>query len=53
MDESGIGHIGFVLMGIACGTDKGVSAVLIYMVLYVIMNIAVFTIILSLKKELF
>ena len=34
MAYSSIGHIGFVLMGVASGTDKGISAVLIYMVLY-------------------
>ncbi|MFL2802520.1 MAG: NADH-quinone oxidoreductase subunit NuoN [Paracoccaceae bacterium] len=51
MAYSSIGHIGFVLMGIACGTDKGVSAVLIYMVLYVIMNIGVFVFILNMERN--
>ena len=51
MAYSSIGHIGFVLIGIACGTDKGLSAVLIYMVLYVIMNIGVFVFILNMERN--
>ena len=51
MAYSSIGHIGFVLMGIASGTDKGVSAVLIYMVLYIIMNIGVFVFILNMERN--
>ena len=51
MAYSSIGHIGFVLMGIASGTDIGVSAVLIYMVLYIIMNIGVFVFILNMERN--
>ena len=51
MAYSSIGHIGFVLMGIASGTDKGISAVLIYMVLYVIMNVGVFVFILNMERN--
>ena len=51
MAYSSIGHIGFVLMGVASGTDKGISAVLIYMVLYIIMNIGVFVFILNMERN--
>ena len=51
MAYSSIGHIGFVLMGVASGTDKGISAVLIYMVLYIIMNIGVFVFILNMERD--
>lgn len=51
MAYSSIGHIGFVLMGLASGTDKGISAVLIYMVLYIIMNIGVFVFILNMERN--
>ncbi len=51
MAYSSIGHIGFVLMGIASGTDKGISAVLIYMVLYIIMNIGVFVFIVNMERN--
>ena len=51
MAYSSIGHIGFVLMGVASGTDKGISAVLIYMVLYIVMNIGVFVFILNMERN--
>ena len=51
MAYSSIGHIGFVLMGVASGTDKGISAVLIYMVIYIIMNIGVFVFILNMERN--
>ena len=51
MAYSSIGHIGFLLIGIAAGTDKGISAVLIYLVLYVIMNIGVFVFILNMERN--
>ena len=51
MAYSSIGHIGFVLIGVASGTDKGISAVLIYMVLYIIMNIGVFVFILNMERN--
>ena len=51
MAYSSIGHIGFVLMGVASGTDKGISAVLIYMVLYIIMNVGVFVFILNMERN--
>nr|YP_009468828.1 NADH dehydrogenase subunit 2 [Anemonia manjano]AVA29789.1 NADH dehydrogenase subunit 2 [Anemonia manjano] len=45
---SGIAHMGFVLWGIEIGTFESVQASLIYMILYVIMSICVFTIVLAL-----
>ena len=48
---SSIGHIGYILVGLASANEEGIKGVVIYMFVYVIMNIAVFTIILSLKKE--
>jgi NADH-quinone oxidoreductase subunit N len=51
MAYSSIGHVGFALIGVACGTEEGVVAVLIYMVLYVIMNIGVFSFILNMERD--
>ena len=51
MAFSYIGHIGFALIGIACATEDGVAAVLIYMVIYVIMNIGVFSFILNMERD--
>lgn len=46
---SGIGHMGFILFGVAIGSFESIQASLIYMVIYVIMSICSFSIILSLN----
>ena len=46
---SSIGHVGYILIGLASANAAGIKGVVIYMSIYVIMNIAVFAIILSLK----
>ena len=51
MAYSSIGHMGFALVGLASGTEIGVQALLIYMSIYVIMNIGTFAFILSLEKD--
>ena len=48
---SSIGHIGYVLVGLASANIAGIKGVVIYMTIYVVMNVAIFSIILSLKKE--
>ena len=51
MAYSSIAHMGFALMGLAAGTAYGVQAMLIYMAIYVTMNIGTFAFILSLQKD--
>ena len=51
MALSSIGHVGFALIGVAAATEEGVTAVLIYMVVYVIMNIGVFAFILNMERD--
>lgn len=51
MAYSSIAHMGFALMGLAAGTAFGVQAMLIYMVIYVTMNIGTFAFILSLERD--
>ena len=51
MAYSSISHIGFALMGIAAGTSNGLSAVIIYMLIYVVANFGVFAFILNMQKE--
>jgi len=51
MAYSSIGHMGFALMGLSAGTVEGVQAMLIYMAIYVAMNIGVFAFILNMEKE--
>ena len=51
MAYSSIAHMGFALMGLAAGTALGVEAMLIYMAIYVTMNIGTFAFILSMNIE--
>ncbi|MFV2052465.1 NADH-quinone oxidoreductase subunit NuoN [Aliiroseovarius sp. YM-037] len=51
MAYSSIAHMGFALIGLASGTAFGVQAMLIYMAIYVTMNIGTFAFILSMEKD--
>lgn len=51
MAYSSIAHMGFALMGLAAGTEAGVQAMLIYMAIYVTMNVGTFAFILSMERE--
>jgi NADH-quinone oxidoreductase subunit N len=51
MAYSSIAHMGFALMGLAAGTEGGVKAMLIYMAIYVSMNIGTFAFILSMERN--
>ncbi len=46
---SSIGHIGYILIALVAASNDGIKAVSIYMFSYMIMNVAIFAIILSLK----
>ncbi|RVT83964.1 NADH-quinone oxidoreductase subunit NuoN [Rhodobacteraceae bacterium CCMM004] len=51
MAYSSINHMGFALMGLAAGTAFGVQAMLVYMAIYVTMNIGTFAFILSMERD--
>jgi NADH-quinone oxidoreductase subunit N len=51
MAYSSIAHMGYALMGLAAGTVLGVQAMLIYMAIYVTMNIGTFAFILSMERD--
>ncbi len=51
MAYSSIAHMGYALMGLAAGTAQGVESMLIYMAIYVTMNIGTFAFILSMEKD--
>lgn len=51
MAYSSISHMGFALMGLAAGTAGGVQAMLIYMAIYVTMNIGTFAFIVSMERD--
>ena len=48
---SSIGHIGYVLIALVAASDQGIKSASIYMFIYLVMNISVFAILLSLKKS--
>ncbi len=51
MAYSSIAHMGFALVGLAAGTAGGVQAMLIYMAIYVTMNLGTFAFILSMERD--
>jgi NADH-quinone oxidoreductase subunit N len=51
MAFSSIAHMGFALMGLAAGTAFGVQAMLVYMAIYVTMNVGTFAFILSMERD--
>ncbi|MEM6890573.1 MAG: NADH-quinone oxidoreductase subunit NuoN [Pseudomonadota bacterium] len=51
MAYSSIAHMGYALMGLAAGTVLGVQAMLIYMAIYVTMNVGTFAFILMMEKD--
>jgi len=51
MAYSSIAHMGYALVGLAAGTAQGVQAMLIYMAIYVTMNLGTFAFILSMEKN--
>lgn len=50
MAYSSIGHVGYALVGVAAGSEAGVSGVLIYFTLYLFMNLGTFACILSMRR---
>ena len=48
---SSIGHVGYVLAGIATGVNSGYQSAIIYISIYVIMNIGAFFVPLFFKKR--
>jgi NADH-quinone oxidoreductase subunit N len=51
MAYSSIAHMGFALMGLAAGTAQGVQAMMIYMAIYVTMNVGTFAFIMALERD--
>tara|TARA_X000000368_G_scaffold67197_1_gene48377 strand:+ start:274 stop:1683 length:1410 start_codon:yes stop_codon:yes gene_type:complete len=51
MAYSSIGHIGFALIGVACVSTEGLRSLVIYLLIYLVMNITVFSFILSMKRK--
>ncbi len=50
MAYSSIGHIGYALIGLAVGDEAGVNAVLVYLGIYLFMNVGMFACILCMRR---
>jgi NADH-quinone oxidoreductase subunit N len=50
MAYSSIAHMGFALMGLSAGTAYGVQAMLVYMSIYLTMNVGTFAFIMSMER---
>jgi len=48
---SSIGHVGFILMGMASGTEQGVQGVLVYLFTYIFMSAGMFGCVLITRRE--
>ena len=51
MAYSSIAHMGYALMGLASGTIFGVQAMLVYLAIYVTMNVGTFAFILMMERD--
>ncbi len=51
MAYSTINHIGFILMGLIPGSEDGITAISIYLILYVTMNLGVFLFVLNMQRD--
>ena len=48
---SSIGHIGYTLAGLTTGSNEGIQSSIVYITIYVIMNLAFFSCLLMLKRN--
>jgi NADH-quinone oxidoreductase subunit N len=51
MAYSSISHMGFVLVGLAAGNETGVQGVLLYLTIYLFMNVGTFACILAMRRQ--
>jgi NADH-quinone oxidoreductase subunit N len=51
MAYSSISNVGYILLGLASGSEKGIQSVVFYLVVYVVMTLGVFAIILMMKRR--
>lgn len=48
---SSIGHMGFALVGLAAGSEAGVSGVVLYMLIYMVMTLGTFACVLAMRRS--
>jgi NADH-quinone oxidoreductase subunit N len=51
MAYSSIGHMGYALVGVAAGTETGVSGVVLYMTIYMVMTLGTFACIMAMRRK--
>jgi NADH-quinone oxidoreductase subunit N len=51
MAYSSIANVGYILLGLAAGSEKGVQAVLIYLAIYLFMTAGAFAVILAMRRD--
>ena len=51
MAYSSIGHVGYALIGLAAGTTIGVRGIIVYLAIYLFMNIGTFAVILCMRRD--
>ncbi len=51
MAYSSIGHMGYALIGLAAGTAEGIRGLLVYLVIYVFMNVGAFACIAAMRRQ--
>jgi NADH-quinone oxidoreductase subunit N len=48
---SSIGHVGYILAGVATGSNDGIQSSVIYITIYIIMNLGLFSCLLMMKRN--
>jgi len=51
MAYSSIGNVGYVLLGLAAGSERGVQSVVFYLAIYMVMTLGVFAVILAMRRR--
>ena len=51
MAYSSIGHVGYALIGLAAGTASGIRGVLVYLAIYLFMNVGAWAVILCMRRQ--
>ena len=51
MAYSSIGHVGYLLIGLAAGTTEGIRGTLVYLAIYLFMNVGAWGVILCMRRQ--
>jgi NADH-quinone oxidoreductase subunit N len=51
MAYSSIGNVGYVLLGVAAGSERGIQSVVFYLAIYMVMTLGTFAVILLMKRR--